>query len=241
MSSTVPVPETVLKNKRSRKERRQERLAKKLAEKKANRAKKSEYFNRAQKYSAQYRKAERELIRLRREARRNGNFFVEPEAKLIWAVRIKGLSGVAPKVRKALQLLRLRQINNAVFVKVNKASLNMLRMVEPYIAYGYPSVGSVKKLIYKRGYAKVNGQRIPITDNKIIENALGKYNIICMEDLIHEIVTVGPHFREANNFLWPFKMRSPKGGFNRIKKHFIEGGDYGNRENEINKLIIRML
>jgi hypothetical protein len=30
---------------------------------------------------------------------------------------------------------------------------------------------------------------------------LGKHNIICVEDLVHEIMTVGPHFKEANNFL----------------------------------------
>ena len=29
-------------------------------------------------------------------------------------------------------------------------------------------------------------QRLPLTDNEIIEQNLGKYGIICMEDLIHE-------------------------------------------------------
>ena len=46
------------------------------------------------------------------------------------------INGVSPRVRKILQLLRLRQINNGVFVKVNKASVNMLKLVEPYIAWG---------------------------------------------------------------------------------------------------------
>ena len=41
-----------------------------------------------------------------------------------------------PKTRKILQLLRLRQIFNGVFLKVNKATINMLRKVEPYVAYG---------------------------------------------------------------------------------------------------------
>jgi hypothetical protein len=36
--------------------------------------------------------------------------------------------------------------------------------------------------------------------------ALGSKNILCTEDLIHEIFTVGPAFKEASNFLWPFKM-----------------------------------
>ena len=35
---------------------------------------------------------------------------------------------------------------------------------------------------------------------------LGAKNILCTEDLIHEIYTVGPAFKEASNFLWPFKL-----------------------------------
>jgi hypothetical protein len=40
---------------------------------------------------------------------------------------------------------------------------------------------------------------------------LGKYGIICVEDLIHEIYTVGPHFKQASNFLWPVKLSAPRG------------------------------
>ena len=44
--------------------------------------------------------------------------------------------GVSPKVKKILRLLRLRQIHNATFVRLNKATLNMIRLVEPYVAWG---------------------------------------------------------------------------------------------------------
>ena len=98
----------------------------------------------------------------------------------------------------------------------------------------------MRELIYKRGYAKVNGQRIPITDNQIIENSLGKENIICVEDLIHHIFTVGEHFKKANNFLWPFKLSCPNGGMRKKTNHFVEGGDHGNREDFINNLIRKM-
>jgi len=30
-----------------------------------------------------------------------------------------------------------------------------LRIVEPYIAYGYPNLKSARELIYKRGYGKM--------------------------------------------------------------------------------------
>ena len=138
-------------------------------------------------------------------------------------------------------MLRLNQINNGVFIRLTKPTIIMLRMVEPYIAYGYPNLKSTRELIYKRGFGKVNGQRIALTDNTIVEKSLGKFGIICVEDLIHEIVTVGPNFKQANNFLWPFQLSNPNGGFHKRKVlHFIEGGDTGNREEKINGLIRQM-
>ncbi|WP_411024631.1 hypothetical protein, partial [Salmonella sp. s55962] len=122
----------------------------------------------------------------------------------------------------------------------NKATANMLRLVEPYIAWGYPNLKSVRELIYKRGYGKVRGSRIPLSDNAIIEKELGRKNIICIEDVIHEIYTVGPSFKKVSNFLWPFKLNPPRGGYRKKGNHWVEGGDYGNRENYVNQLIRRM-
>lgn len=50
-----------------------------------------------------------------------------------------------------------------------------------------------------------------------------------------------PNFKQASNFLWPFKLNNPTGGFRARKfKHFVEGGDLGNREDAINNLIRTM-
>jgi large subunit ribosomal protein L7e len=126
---------------------------------------------------------EADLVRLKREAKKQGGFYVEPEAKLAFVIRIRGINDMHPKSRKILQLLRLRQINNGVFLKVNKATMNMLRRVEPYIAYGYPNLKSVRELIYKRGCGKVGKDIIPLTDNAIIEVSaaeLPEIAILCM-------------------------------------------------------------
>lgn len=53
----------------------------------------------------------------------------------------------------------------------------MLRVCEPYVTWGYPNLKSVRELIYKRGYAKIKGQRIPITNNRMIQKKLGLYII----------------------------------------------------------------
>lgn len=235
------VPESVLKKRATLAElkaKREEQAAKRLASRKKKRG---EIFKRAERYVKEYRATENELVRLKRAAKAAGNIYVDPEPKIAVVVRIRGIIGISPKVRKILQLLRLRQIHNAVFVKLNKSTINMLRLVEPYIAYGYPNLKTVRELVYKRGFGKVNKQRIPIADNAIIEEVLGKHDIICVEDLVHELYTVGPNFKAAANFLWPMKLSSPLGGFKRKLLHFNEGGDAGNRGEKINALIKRMI
>lgn len=236
----VTVPESLLKKRTSLRElqlKRAEEASKQKAKEYANR---SESFKRAEKYVKEYRDMEREQIRLKRLAKKENNIYVEPEAKLAVVVRIRGIIGIHPKVVKILRLLRLRQLHNAVFVRLNKATINMLRLVEPYIAYGYPNLKTVRELVYKRGYGKLNKQRIPISDNKVIVQGLGAKDILCCEDVIHEIYTVGDNFKQVSNFLWPFKLSSPVGGFKKKLIHFNEGGDAGNRGEEINGLIRRM-
>jgi large subunit ribosomal protein L7e len=75
----------------------------------------------------EYRDADRERIRLSREAKKTESFYVPAEPKLAFVVRIKGINKIDPKKRKTLQLLRLLQINNGVFIKLTKATLEMLK------------------------------------------------------------------------------------------------------------------
>jgi len=239
-NAPVPAPESFLKKRKTQDAiaaKRHQALTKKAQNGKAAR---KEAFKRAEKYVKEYRTAERDQIRFKRQAKNAGQYYIAPESKVLVVVRVRGINRVSPKVRKILQLLRLRQVHNAVFVKVNKATMTMLRFVEPYVTYGPPTLKVVSEMIYKRGHGKVHKQRIALTDNSIIESALRTEGMICMEDIIHEIFTCGPKFKEVNNFLWPFHLSSPLGGWKNKGIHFSEGGDAGNREEEINKLIKRM-
>jgi len=202
-------------------------------------------YKRAAQYQAEYASIDKSLIRQRRQAKAAGNYFCEPEAKLMFVIRIRGMCDMHPKTKKILQLLRLRQIHLGVFLRVNKATQEMIKRVEPYVAYGYPSLKATRELIYKRGFGKKKttgqAQRVTLNDNKDIEEALGTHGITCFEDLVHEIYTVGPAFKQANNFLWPFKLNSAKGGLPKKRLGFNEGGQCGNREQYMSSLIFRML
>merc|ERR1712037_555981 len=200
--------------------------------KKANTLKRRAIIKRAASYASEYAAQEKLNIARARQAKKNGNVYVQAEPKLAFVIRIRGINQVSPRVEKILQLLRLRQIGNSTFM--------MLNIAQPYITWGYPNLKTVKELIYKRGHGKVNGQRIPLKENSVVEGSLGDVGIQSVEDLIHEIFTVGPNFKRANNFLWPFKLSTPKGGYRRVNNHFVEGGDFGNREVKINGLVRKM-
>lgn len=113
--------------------------------------------------------------------------------------------------------------------------------VEPYITWGKPSLKTTRELITKRGFAKVNKQRVAITDNAMVERELGEHGIVSTEDIVHEIATTGDNFKVANAFLWPIKLSTPKGGFDPKKfKTFTDGGEYGDRGDKINDLVQKM-
>jgi large subunit ribosomal protein L7e len=239
----MQVPESVLKK---------EATQKKIAEAKAVEAKVAEekvvtdlakFNENAAKYAVEYAAEKQASIDNRRKAKATGGLYVPAQPKLALIIRIRGTIGVSPKAKRVMQLFRLRQLHNGSFVRLNEATIRMLRLIEPYVTYGYPTRETIQKLVFKRGFAKLNKQRIPIATNSVIEEGLGKVGICCAADLINELHTVGPHFKEANNFLWPFKLSSPKGGFSSKTKllHFLEGGEAGARDEEINKFVKKML
>ena len=202
----------------------------------------TEITSKAKSYEEEYIALEKAAIDNRRAAKASKDIYVAPEEKLVFVIRVRGINAISPKTKKILQLLRLRQVHNGVFVRLNAATIKMLRLVEPYIAYGYPTLKSVKDLIYKRGYAKLSGQRIPLSSNSVVSAALGEKGIVCVEDMVHEIFTVGAAFKEVSNTLWPFKLASPKHGFRGTKlNHFNEGGACGQQGPYINRLIKKML
>jgi large subunit ribosomal protein L7e len=202
--------------------------------------KREEWSNKARTYHEKENARMTDRVAKFRTARTKGEFYIPPEAKVLFIIRIKGVNKVSPKVKSILRLLRLRQINNGVFMKVNTATWQMLRRVEPFVCYGFPNRATISELIYKRGYGKMNRSRIPLTDNLLVENSLGKFNITCVEDLIETIYNVGDNFKEANNFLWPFKLNNPRGAWRNKNHSFHNDGDWGNREDEINALVRRM-
>merc|ERR1712012_778611 len=98
------VPETILKRRKRQSENRAVRAANLAKQRVARKQKRAEI------YVKEYQNRERDELRLAREAKKEGNYYVPAEPKLALVIRIRGINQVSPKVRKVLQLFRLRQI-----------------------------------------------------------------------------------------------------------------------------------
>jgi len=236
----VTVPTALL---RKRKELNKERVAKAIA-KKLNEKKKAQKgkpdFKRAEYFLNESFRTNMQKIRLGRLKHVTIN--VPEEVKVAFVMRIASIPGQMPlKVRKVLQMLRLTEHNAAVICKITDQFIDRIKLVEPYVTWGYPSLRSVHDLIFKYGYGDVEGVRSALSSNVIIENKFSSLGMLCMDDVVAEVFNAGKHFEEVTQFLHPFKLTPPKGGFKRIKKHFLKNGDYGNRAEKINTLVRKML
>merc|ERR1712080_667214 len=112
------------------------------------------------------------------------------------------------QVKRVLETMRLTHVYESTFLKVDESTVHMLQIVEPYVTFGVPSKKMVHQLIHKRGYCIVKNERKPMTDNRIIEDALGHLDILCLEDLIEALLVPTDDFDETAKFLWPFKLNA---------------------------------
>lgn len=87
---------------------------------------------------------------------------------MLIVIRIRGVKDISKQQKIILNKLGLREVNTAVFCKVTKVLLSMLKAVENYITWGEPSKKIVSELIYKKAYGKVNNERVHIKSNEII-------------------------------------------------------------------------
>lgn len=138
----------------------------------------------------------------------NTNDVEKTHKKLLLVMRHAGLKVENKTAKNILKSLRMFKRNYVVLLENSKENQILLKLVEPFVVYGYPTVSTVRELIYKKGFARIDRKSVPIESNKMIEEHLGDKNIICLEDIIHEIYTVGPNFKAVTLFLSPFVVNS---------------------------------
>jgi len=242
------IPEPVLKKRKRQEKAEEKQMAKRAMERTKGIAKrtKDQAFVRAEKCIEAFRMRERSLSHLKRKptsvaAARLSATKVD---ELVFVLRLPGPKVLHTKVLRILRTLRLNNENEGVFLQASKVTMKNLSKVEAYVAYGHPSLKTVRQLIMMHGFAFSGGERQPMTNNQMVEDLLSdktEGSVICTEDLIHHIHIVGPHFADVLKCLSTFKLTNPKAGFSRIKKQEISAHEVKRGNTDINTLVAKML
>jgi len=139
---------------------------------------------------------------------------------VIAIVRVRGVSGIKPDIRKTMELLRLHKKHHCViYPKMTKQIEGMLNLAKDYITWGEISSDTLKELIEKRGRLPGN-KRVNKEDVDKIAAALEN----------GEDVQIKPVFR----------LNSPRKGWKNIKLRYPEGA-LGPRGKDMDELIKRMM
>ncbi|KAM0672614.1 ribosomal protein L7 [Ordospora colligata] len=177
---------------------------------------------------------------LDKKAEMMNGFYVPKDSEFFVAVLIRSKCKIAPKPRKVLDLFRLTKLNTCVIVRNNESNKKMLNIVKEYVAYGTIDMELLRKLVYTRGTGRNGKLRMKLT-NEVIEDMFDG-RIRCIEEIIHCIYNGTEMFKEVNNFLYPFHLNPPVGGFRQKKtRNFNEGGCLGNHHDLLHKLLERMI
>ncbi|CAH8833591.1 unnamed protein product [Trichobilharzia szidati] len=188
-------------------------------------------------------KRTQDQLRLERLVNRKPPILSADYPKLGVVIRLKQeVDQVSNVCKNVFRLLRLDTYNQAVFIKVTEATLELLNIASPHIAWGYPSIQVVRDMVMKRGRTMLGRHKHSI-DNKIIEEKLGYCGILCLEDIIHELVTIGPNFKAVQRFLCPFKLMPSSRDWMSGSRRCHARSDFltAFREEQINEMIRRMI
>ena len=147
--------------------------------------------------------------------------------KTIAIVRVRGRVNVTKKIEDTMKMLHLNSVNNFVIIPENKHYLGMLQKIKDYVTYGYITEDTFKEVLMKRG--KIEG------DKSVTEDYL-KEKKTSVNDLF-----TGKVKAKDIGIKQPFRLPPPKKGYEGIKKPFTMKGALGNRKEEMDKLVQRMI
>uniref|UniRef100_A0A182J211 Uncharacterized protein n=1 Tax=Anopheles atroparvus TaxID=41427 RepID=A0A182J211_ANOAO len=208
-------------------------------------------FKKIEKIVAASRIAERDTKRILRNFLQTGFRLKNPEieeGRLILIYRHRAKRVENKPVLRYLNDLNLPFMKCAAFHRLTPEVHAMLKIVEPYVIWGYPQMTVIHDLIFKYGALRntdtnLRAKSVPLSSNKLVEDIFGTYGIICVDDLVHEIMTLGPNFDKVQQHFRSFVLRNPLGGWKGARKGKLRsiGGEAGFRGDAINELFQKLL
>lgn len=124
-----------------------------------------------------------------------------------------------PKAREALAKLGVIRHNDCRIVSTTSKNLDYIRACDAYIFYGVPTPETISTLVHKKAYLqtpreqrKANAEIAnpsPLNNNAVIEDTLGQYGLVCVEDLVEVLIKGKDNlelFDKVSAFISSFKI-----------------------------------
>ena len=153
---------------------------------------------------------------------------------MIAIVRIRGSVNVQKEIRRILAQLGLNRPNHVVLVERNDTYTGMLQKVRHLVAYGEPSVGTIERLLRKRGEVSGHGR---LTDQYVAETT----GFSSIADLAAAMAKGDAAIKSVPMLKATFRCNPPSRGYKSVKRSFQAGGSLGNMGPDIDHLLKRML
>ncbi len=134
----------------------------------------------------------------------------------IAVIRVRGIRSMDPKIKLALEYLKLHKPNHCVVLDATPQNLGAIKKIRDYVTYGAIDEQTFEKLLYKRGEK----------GGKLLRNTGADIKKVAKEVSDEKVDPV-------------FRLHPPRSGYKDIKNHYPRG-DLGKRDN-INELIRRMI
>ncbi|MCL4334719.1 MAG: 50S ribosomal protein L30 [Candidatus Thermoplasmatota archaeon] len=153
---------------------------------------------------------------------------------MLAVIRIRGSTGIRKEAEDTASLLRLHRINHMVLVRDDKQTLGMLRKLKDYVTWGEIDRDTLELLLRNRLLLK--GRKKPEEDG--LESVTG---FKTFSDMADSILNGKVTMNGISNAVPVFRLHPPKGGYEKIRKQYTQGGSSGYRGKDINTLIRKML
>ncbi len=150
-------------------------------------------------------------------------------------IRVRGHINVNVDIEYTMKLLRLNKVNHCVVIPDTTYYRGMLQKAKDYLTWGEIGPEVLENLVAKHG--KLVGEK-PLTDAYLKSNTKFK----SVKDLAKAIHDEKVDYKDVPDVKPLFRLPPPThGGYEGIKRSYQAGGALGNREQEIDSLLRRMI
>ncbi len=149
-------------------------------------------------------------------------------------VRVRGTINIKRDIRDTLAMLGLTRVNHCILIPESPQYKGMLQKVKDYVTWGSLDEDTATRLIQERG--RMSGGH-PV-DGKALK-ALGSFKSV--DALAKAVVEGKVTWSKLEGAVPVFRLHPPRKGYEGIKRAYGEGGALGDRGQDINGLLQRML